>query len=88
VSARSGGAVHGAEYPVTGSPEVHNVYARPGLHRIDGAGHKGGNVVFIEVVLVSADGQALTMALAIPRPDGTTAEAVLVFRHAGPPVDV
>ncbi len=79
----------GAEYPVTGSPLVDTMsYARPGPHRIDGAGHKGGAVVFLEVVVVAADGQALTMALAIPRPDGSTAEAVLVFRHAGPPVGV
>ena len=79
----------GAGYPVIGSPLVDTMsYARPGLHRIDGAGHKGDAVVFLEVVVVAADGQTLTMALAIPRPDGTTAEAVLVFRHAGPPVDV
>jgi len=28
------------------------------------------------------------MALAVPRPDGATGEAVLVFRLAGPPMTV
>ena len=77
----------GAEYPVTGSPVVDTMsYARPNLRRIDGAGHKAGKVIFLEVVVVTEDGQTLTMAIAVPRADGTTGEAVLVFRLAGPPV--
>ena len=70
----------GAEYPVTGSPLVETMsYARPEPSRIDGVGHKAGKVVFLEVVM--ADGDTLTMALAIPRPDGSAVEAVVVFRR-------
>src|SRR5688572_21171263 len=70
----------GAEYPVTGSPLVETMaYARPEPNRIDGVGRKAGAVVFREVAM--ADGETLTMAIAIPRPDGSTAEAIVVFRR-------
>ena len=73
----------GKEYPVTGSPLVETMsYTRPEPNRIDGVGSKAGTVVFREVAMT--DGQTLTMALAIRRPDGNEAEAIVVFRRVPP----
>jgi hypothetical protein len=72
----------GQDYPVTGSSLSQTIaYTRADRHTISGTGRKNGSVTLRETIIVSPDGNVLTLSFRIFAQDHEVMHGVAVFER-------